>query len=365
MNPNTWRLRFEGLKTVSRLEIKQRIRSKKLYVLAGLWFAFHLFIALTTFLGTGLFGSISEHLKASASFVFSVSSFTTICLLLLIIPAISAGAINGDKTQGTFAVLQATALSPAEIVFGKVIANLVLAIIFILLAYVNIAVFGLLSAVSIFALIKIFLMLVFLSLAMIMIGVGFSALTKRQLGSVVMAFAVVIGTTAVLPMIFVILTPFTFTNSTVTVYEVKQDTSTGNYYCHASDEQVEVVRTDYIIGLLKINPVVMVADMTAKFKTDSRNEIPLLSSENLLEFISAGTRELSDPLHLGRYVNCSGLTSEEAFRNVPDSAKNQGRRPVWPLGVALWGLAAIAGGVFAVNRSRTPIKKLPSGHRIA
>ncbi len=74
--------------------------------------------------------------------VFGLVVFFVLFLGLVVSPTLSATAINGDVRDGTMAPLQATALSAADIVLGKLLASwaaslafLAVALPFIVIAY--------------------------------------------------------------------------------------------------------------------------------------------------------------------------------------------------------------------------------------
>ena len=140
----TLRLRGRGLWLVASLELKQRLRSRAWVVALAVW--------MIVLLGIGALGLAPVLLTAQydgveqvSSMIFSAQIVFVMFAMLLVVPALSAGAINGDRSAGTLATLQASLLSPAEIVLGKLLAGWSTGLAFLVLALpslVPIAVLG-------------------------------------------------------------------------------------------------------------------------------------------------------------------------------------------------------------------------------
>src|SRR6187551_2103675 len=129
----TWRLSWRGLRLITELELKQRVRSTKWkWALA----VFGAIVGVVTLLLTGamsaLFGFSSDSGGSDTSdILFGVVVFFVLGLGLLVSPTLSATAINGDSKEGTLAPLQATALSSVDIVLGKLIGAWVASLAFV------------------------------------------------------------------------------------------------------------------------------------------------------------------------------------------------------------------------------------------
>src|SRR5690606_17385694 len=104
-----------------------------------------------------------------------------------------------DRTAGTLATLQASLLSPAEIVLGKLLAGFLTGLAFLVLALPSLVPIAVLGGVGILYMLRLLLVIVVLTLCVTAVGLALSALTQRQLGSVVLAYVIVFGVTVVLP----------------------------------------------------------------------------------------------------------------------------------------------------------------------
>src|SRR5690606_9673276 len=127
----TWSLTWHGLRTVTVLELRQRVRSTRWKTALVVWF---LVVGLITLLTTGAFSILADDPYNDEPFggiVYSIVVGFVLFLGLLVAPTLSSGAINGDRNAGTLATLQVTLLTPAEIVLGKLAASWIAALAFL------------------------------------------------------------------------------------------------------------------------------------------------------------------------------------------------------------------------------------------
>jgi len=125
--------------------------------------------------------------------LFAVLAFLELVLVCAITPAVTAGAISGEREKRTYEMLQATPLSPSSILWGKLISAL--SYIFLLLfAAVPLAslvfVFG---GVALRDMLKVLLVLVVLAVSFGMLGLFLSALFGRTGRATVASFVVVLA----------------------------------------------------------------------------------------------------------------------------------------------------------------------------
>src|SRR5699024_10210041 len=153
-------------------------------------------------------------------------------------------------------------LSPLEIVLGKLVAGLITGLAFLVLAMPSVLPLAVLGGVSIFYLARVILMICFLTLCVTAIGLGLSALTQRQLGSVVLAYVLVFGVTVVGPILWGTSLTVLQQEREVTTYHVdygSYDPSTQGV-CVAETDTVTVLRMDLAQPVLWPNPVIMLAE---------------------------------------------------------------------------------------------------------
>lgn len=355
----SYALRWRGLRLVTSLELRQRLRSKRWYVSLAVWTLVMMGIGALG-LGPTLYSAQWEDVGPIAAMVFSLQMILVLFAMLLVVPALSAGSINGDRTAGTLATLQASLLSPAEIVLGKLLAGFLTGLAFLVLALPSLVPIALLGSIGILYMLRLLGVIVLLTLCVTAVGLGLSALTSRQLGSVVLAYVIVFGLTVVLPIAW---------GSTAVVLNEEREVT--NYYSVYDDEysmeksrcvaeQVEetVPRLDLSLPLLWGNPVVLLAEAASTLPADYD---PLEDPDtDLLTTLKTGMRSAATTTHPVHSVHCS---PEDP--GYPTDLGTPPNRPVWPMGLGLWLLVGALSLLVAVRRLAVPVRHLGAGTRIA
>ena len=355
----SYALRWRGLRLVTSLELRQRLRSKRWYVALAVWTLVMMGIDALG-LGPTLYSAQWEDVGPIAAMVFSLQMILVLFAMLLVVPALSAGSINGDRTAGTLATLQASLLSPTEIVLGKLLAGFLTGLAFLVLALPSLVPIALLGSIGILYMLRLLGVIVLLTLCVTAVGLGLSALTSRQLGSVVLAYVIVFGVTVVLPIAW---------GSTAVVLNEEREVT--NYYSVYDDEysmeksrcvaeQVEetVPRLDLSLPLLWGNPVVLLAEAAPTLPADYD---PLEDPDtDLLTTLKTGMRSAATTTHPVHSVHCS---PEDP--GYPTDLGTPPNRPVWPMGLGLWLLVGALSLLVAVRRLAVPIRRLGAGTRIA
>lgn len=352
-----WQLRPRGVWLVTALELKQRLRSLRWYIALGVWTLVLLGIGLLA-LGPVMYIGSWEDVRVTARVLFSLQMILVLFAMLLVVPALSAGSINGDRTAGTLATLQVSLLSPAELVLGKLLAGFATGLAFQVLALPSVVPLALLGQVGIFYMLRLVLVLSLLTLCVTSIGLGLSALTARQLGSVVLMYALVFGVTAVAPITWATSAAFLQYDTTVQTYSGTYDSSSDRWICEPQMRERRVVRADLSLPLMWANPVVLLAEAAPRVNADTyASEGPGMDA---LVLLKAGMRTVATSNHPSRRVNCSPEDS-----GYPEHLGTPPNRPLWPMGMAMWMLAGGGSLVLAVHRIGVPIGRLGKGTRIA
>ncbi|MDO5661919.1 MAG: ABC transporter permease [Brachybacterium sp.] len=362
---STFALRPRGVGLMVSLELRQRVRSVRWYVAIGIWAVFLVGMNLLVFgaalLFTGSGSSAVFDLPTIANLAFSLSVLMLVATMLLVLPALSAGSINGDRNAGTLATLQATLLSPLEIVVGKILAGWAIGLVFLAAALPSILPAALLGLVPPLYVLRVLFVIALLMLLITAVGVGLSALTNRQLGSVVLAYVLVLGTAGILPVVFVV-TAVTLTfEREVTVYRTEyigQDYDSPR--CVEQREEMLVPGSDLAMPLLWANPVVIVADQAPPVVSDL-NSPDSRHAADMLRLIRTGLRYAAQPAHPSVYTSCW----DQSMPGYPEDLGTPTGMPVWPMGLGIWMVVGAGATLFAVLRIRTPMRRLPRGTRIA
>ncbi|WME22456.1 ABC transporter permease [Brachybacterium sp. GU-2] len=355
----SYALRWRGLRLVTSLELRQRLRSKRWYVALAVWTLVMMGIGALG-LGPTLYSAQWEDVGPIAAMVFSLQMILVLFAMLLVVPALSAGSINGDRTAGTLATLQASLLSPTEIVLGKLLAGFLTGLAFLVLALPSLVPIALLGSIGILYMLRLLGVIVLLTLCVTAVGLGLSALTSRQLGSVVLAYVIVFGVTVVLPIAWgstaVVLNEEREVTNYYTVYDDEYSMEKGR--CAAEQVEETVPRLDLSLPLLWGNPVVLLAEAAPTLPADYD---PLEDPDtDLLTTLKTGMRSAATTTHPVHSVYCS--PDDPGY---PTDLGTPPNRPVWPMGLGLWLLVGALSLLVAVRRLAVPVRRLGAGTRIA
>jgi len=186
---DTWSLSLHGLRTIVELELRQRARSRRWVVALTVWFI--VLGGLTTLCLTSIASTADWPDTDTGPLAFGSITLLVLGMGMLIAPAFTATSINNDRTSGTLATLQATPLTPAEIVVGKLLAAWCAAAVFLVTALPFIVWTMLLGTISVWQVIVCFLVVLTEVAVVCAVGMGCSALFNRVAISTVAAYFVV------------------------------------------------------------------------------------------------------------------------------------------------------------------------------
>ena len=419
---NTWSFSWHGLVTVVGLELRQRMRSRRLIWALASWFVVIGGItSLVIYASSRLFGlsSVEDPTNGSTSpyspgpLAFGLIVFFIMGMGLIIAPTFTATSINGDRGAGTLATLQATRLSALEIAAGKLVAAWLASLVFLVLALPFLAWAMALGQISAWQVIVCF-GVVFIEVAVVCaIGLGWSALISRTAGSVVLTYLSVVALTVISTMLLGLLTPLvTEERATVAVWGLSDDemdaynAEMDDYWSKNPDGEAAEVpappvdkctwhqevetryRVDRIWWISAINPFVIVAD-AAPLPADAYEYLSTYvgRSADPLAAIRYGVRSMALPpqterddcLQLygwtGAYSvntddegNVTVTTNDGTPVNVTTPVKRRPvtvESPLWPWGMGANLLIGAGFGFVAVRRLRIPYGPLPKGTRVA
>lgn len=304
-------------------ELRERMRTGRAFVVVGI---FLLLLTLTAYLvyqGSSTTGDISTDLARQTRLgrdLYEWVLFVMLALVLFFVPALTAGAIAGERERQTLLPLQVTLLRPRSILVGKVLAgtSFMLLLLFASLPVMMVAYLlgGIrpldgLKGVGIICVIAILLTLMVTAL---------SALTRRVQTATLLAY----GFTALL----VLLGPLLY--FTMRVADGSEGTDIENPPAL----------------LLALNPVTIVADATRGENTSSFGS----SSDNPLDWARqevAKAKRLNDESWIAWFP-------DDNFRGQFRIDNRDEGFPAWAVGtIGLAGVAALL-STFAVRRLRTP-----------
>ena len=349
-----WALSWQGVRTVMRLELRQRVRSSRWQLMLGLFF-------LTIGVLSGLVMAVSGFDDGSGSFLYGAVAWLVLTLGLLVAPALTSTSVNGDRSSGTLAPLQMTLLSPAEIAVGKLLAGWITSLAFLATAVPFLLLAMIPGGTGIGRLLATTVMMALVLLSVCAIALGWSALTARSVSSAVMTYLTTaflcIGTLIVFGLSY----PLVSGEERVQVlqdppFDADFDYSTRipESECVETTAVRNVAHTETTWWLLAANPYVVVADAA-----------PGGNGEDVFAWIKAGVRTAqAGPQEPVNECYSSFDYSSGSFDPI-GGGQSRGTIPVWPFGLVInLGLGALGVGV-AVNRLSTPVQRLPRGTRIA
>lgn len=370
--------------TVARLELIQRRRTSRWPLVLGAWF---LVIALVTFAS---WRAVREASFAPGPSLYDVTTFFVLSLGMLVVPSLTATTVNGDREQGVLATMQTTLVTSWELVLGKLLASWIVSLCFLGTALPFLAWAWVSGGLSVGRILLSLLVLVLVMAVVAAVGLMFSTLTARPVASAVLTYlslaTLVFGTTIAFLLGAVLLTH----QVTVTVHGVpdsywaaetqppvegeplpdggiRQPTKDD---CETFTRTTEESRTDRLWPLLAMNPFVVVADAA-----------PSRLSENdtfgggftPMRWISDGSRDAKAGPEGNVRDECSFLGdvgagpgtsgNEEALEAAKLERRNA--NAVWPWGLGFLVVLGVGSVVVAERRVRTPVRRLPSGTRIA
>jgi ABC-2 type transport system permease protein len=310
-------------------ELRQRVRARRWWILLGLWTLLQ-FLIMIPVRAAGqnsqnfLYGSDSD--IPLGPLMFGTLALLVLGLSCLVIPSLTATAINGERDRGTLAVLQTTLYTPVQIAAAKFLSAWISATVFIV-ATLPIALWCYIEGgVSFWRAAAVYLVLFVITGVLLAVALAASALFRKPALSAVIAYLAVGALTI----------------GTLIAFGLAQATAprTGPYGTQETGARWV---------LLAPNPFVVLAD--AAPRSERYLDDPLAA-------IQEGIRYLREP--------------EPVFIDAPRGEPNgnlfQERdepSPVWPTGLtvdlALAGLAL----ALTVQRLQVPVRRLAPGHRVA
>ncbi|MGI8536022.1 MAG: ABC transporter permease [Mycobacteriales bacterium] len=348
-----------GIATVARQEFRLRIRAGRWRWLLAVFFA--ILLGFTALLRAGLGQLAAEELPFKGTILYGGLMLFVLGLALLVVPALAAQSVNGDRERGTLATLQVTRLSAGEITLGKFAAAWGTALVFLALTLPLVGYAMTQNGVPLSRVVVVTVVVALLLGTVCAISLWLSAVLSRTTTSGVLAYLAVFGLSIGTLILFGLMTAvttetYTQTYPSSTACPPGPPGSPVQRNCGRSPQTYESTRarTDRTWWLLAPNPFVVLADAAPQLPDDR--------PDGREDGIRA--RDL-DPLgQIGGIVR--GLRAAPVDDSFETSARPQAEsRSVWPTGLAI--NVALGAGALALTtrRLRTPTRTLPKGQRVA
>lgn len=384
-----------GITTVARQEFRLRIRAGRWRVLLAIWFA--VLLLFTGLMRAALGGFSNQEVDDKGVVIYGGLMLFVLGLALLVVPALAAQSVNGDRERGTLATLQVTRLTAADICLGKFAAAWGTSLVFLSLSLPLVVYAMTQKGVTVGRVAVVTLVLALLLGSVCAISLALSALLSRTTTSGVLAYLAVFALTVGTGIMFGLATAITtekytetYTQPCPTATEFPQGLPPGERdrifaQCgQAQTYQSSRARTDRTWWLLSPNPFVILADAAPQlpplteaqrrqrredeqrgiYRQDARDIDPLGGLGRAVRSL----RKPPDPVSTFSYGSGSTGSLSGAYSSsltiTPDPPKDE-RKPVWPLGLAI-DVALAAGALWLTTRRLgTPSRTLPKGQRIA
>ena len=361
-----------GIATVARQEFRLRIRAGRWKWLLAVFFL--VLLGFTVLLRLSLTQVAEEDLKYNGTVIYGGLMLFVLGLALLVVPALAAQSVNGDRERGTLATLQVTRLSPADIALGKFAAAWCTALVFLALTLPLVVYAMTQRGVPLLRVLILTLVLALLLGTVCALSLFWSAVLSRTTTSGVLAYISVFALSIGTLIVFGLVTAVTAEQVTETYQNDCPPPPPGltpeEFGCVDGEMSYQTTRarTDKTWWLLSPNPFVVLADAAPQIPDEPDDRDRGFEQEGVrardldpLGQIGAQVRNLrrppTDDSDVGGGFSGPGQAPE--LRAEPEG------EPVWPTGlavnVALGGLALW----LTTRRLRTPSRTLPKGQRVA
>jgi ABC-2 type transport system permease protein len=366
----------QGVATVAKQEFRLRIRAGRWRVLLSTWFA--VLLLFTGLLRAALGGFNENDVIDKGIVIYGGLMLFVLGLALLVVPALAAQSVNGDRERGTLATLQVTRLSAAEICIGKFIAAWGTSLVFLGLTLPLVAYAMTQKGIPIGRVLVVTLVLALLLGSVCAISLALSALLSRTTTSGVLAYVAVFAMTIGTLVVFGLVTAITAEKYTITTQNSCVSTNGEKPVCETGTYTTSRARTDRTWWLLAPNPFVVLADAApqlppvtpaerrerqqAEARGESVQDARDLDPLGGLGRAVRGLRDAPDPIPTYD-ANAPVAPGPDAVVGV--ALDPPGRKHVWPFGLGADVLIAVLALWVTTRRLKTPTRKLPKGQRVA
>jgi ABC-2 type transport system permease protein len=366
----------QGIAVVARQEFRLRIRAGRWRWLLGSFFG--VLLLFTALLRAGLSRLPAEELPFKGTVIYGGLMLLVLGLALLVVPALAAQSVNGDRERGTLAVLQVTRLTAGDIAVGKLVAAWGTSLVFLALTAPLVAYAMTQDGVPVGRVVVVTVVLALLLGTVCALSLFLSAVLSRTTTSGVLAYLTVFGLTIGTLVVFGLATAVTAERYTVryenvcpTLTDLPPDLPLEERQaivreCREQGDTFETYqtsrsRTDRTWWLLAPNPFVVLADAAPRLPEPAPGPFDVQTGPRAADL---------DPLgQIGRQVRdlrvepppvadvAAGIHLEPQAVDDPP--------PVWPTGLAVNALLGAGAVWVTARRLRTPTRSLPRGQRVA
>ena len=374
----------QGIATVARQEFRLRIRAGRWRLLLAIWFA--VLLLFTGLLRAGVSGFNAQEIVDKGVIVYGGLMLFVLGLALLVVPALAAQSVNGDRERGTLATLQVTRLSAGDIALGKFCAAWGTSLVFLALTLPLVAYAITQKGVPIGRTVVVTVVLALLLGTVCAVSLALSSLLSRTTTSGVLAYLAVFALTLGTLIVFGLVTAMT-TETYTSTYQPQCPSATDLPADIPPEDRDRILseceeapqtftstraRTDRTWWLLAPNPFVVLADAAPRLPEETQAERIEREEAQARGEYRQSARDL-DPLgSIGNEVRNLRQPPDDntggggyTMRPTDQEPVEDQRKPVWPYGLAFDVALAGAALLVTTRRLRTPTRNLPKGQRVA
>lgn len=327
-----------GILLVAMQEFRIRLRTGRWRWLLGGWVVLlAIFTALLDSAITTGYAYDPDNTRRGVP-LFGILMLFVLGMVLVISPALTSQAINGDRERGTLATLQVTRLRPVEIALGKLFSAWAVGLVMLVLSFPFVGYAMIRGGISFGRVGALYGVTALLIGVVCALSQALSAMLARSITSALLSYltvaALTIGT----------LISFALFSSIVTEERTIGTPGGGSYVSTRN-------RPDLVWWMLAPNPFVVLADSAPRVPPRYTVSGDVIQVDNY-DPLSA----LSNAIRRVRKAPADYYTYKEYEKEGP---------PVWPWGLGFDLLLGAGAVVVTTRRLRTPSRKLGKGVRIA
>lgn len=361
-----------GIATVARQEFRLRIRAGRWRWLLATFFL--VLVAFTVLLRVAIQQLDADSLPYAGTILYGGLMLFVLGLALLVVPALAAQSVNGDRERGTLATLQVTRLTAGEITLGKFVAAWGTSLVFLALTLPLVAYAMTQGGVPITRVVILTMVVALLMGTVCAVSLWLSSVLARTTTSGVLAYLAVFAATIGTLITFGLVTAVTAERTTRTFTNQCPPGLPPDSGCVPGTEisQTSQPRTDRTWWLLAPNPFVILADAAPQLPvTFDRFGTNPVSGTPQRPGVQPGD---IDPLgQIGRQVRSLRSPPPDLSANgdtfvtpgLGPGLEPDRPGPLWPTGLAVNVVVGVAALLLTSRRLRTPSRTLPRGQRVA
>ncbi len=331
-------------------EFRIRLRTGRWRWLLASW---AVILALFTFvLDAGMetgFGYMPDDTRRGVP-LFGFLMFFVLLSMLVISPALTSQAINGDRERGTLATLQVTRLRPVEIATGKLLAGWSVGLVALALSIPFAGYAMSQGGITVDRMAVVYGVVALLIGTVCAVSQALSSVLARSITSALLSYVVTAGLMVGTVIAFGLAVQ-------LTQERVRVESPYGDYVSYQS-------HTERVWWLLAPNPFVIVADAAPRVppRVSRSGDVIRYDDYDPLSSIGRAVRELRVP----PYAYATEVGGELVYYDA-DGNRVQRRvdLAVWPYGLGFSVLLGIGSLALTTARLRTPAEKIPRGVRVA